>query len=441
MANAANHGVPMADGMVYPTAAAAIHPPVQNPMATGQAFAVNNNPAEMQHRAMVMNSMQCMPVGPIAAGMHPFAAPWHASGSRSSVSDPLVSYSCGIPWVAKVYSSSDGARKHARNHHPEWLKQVETSKRAVDAYCIRSEGVPRPVATRPPTMAMVYRQQQELANQQAALQQQQQQQQHAYAMQQQQQQAAVQQQQQQAAAPAVVTQTTSAVMPGAPAPAPVPVVAAQPLPGLAPNLAFAQARPYDPLACSGHFDRTSLAFTAATVVTPGAHPGAQQAARAAAAAQQAAQHAQWAAHLVRSTNASTPPPSSSPLAPQQTSRGYNSIPHQVVPQPPPPPPQQQVVAAVPLASCSLHTHAAAQQLAAAAAMQQLHHQQQQSHPAQQNVAPSAGLLSTKARRHRRVEQRHDGTTHDAARRCRRVGWCGGRLERERRADEPLWRVL
>ena len=54
-----------------------------------------------------------------------------------------------------------------------------------------------------------------------------------------------------------------------------------------------------------------------------------------------------------------------------------------------------MVAAVPLASCSLHTHAAAQQLAAAAAMQQLHHQQQQSHPAQQNVAPSAGLLSTK----------------------------------------------
>ena len=153
MANAANHGVPMADGMVYSTAAAAIHPPVQNPMATGQAFAVNNNPAEMQHRAMVMNSMQCMPVGPIAAGMHPFAAPWHASGSRSSVSDPLVSYSCKYPGCAKVYSSSDGARKHARNHHPEWLKQVETSKRAVDAYCIRSEGVPRPVATRPPTMA------------------------------------------------------------------------------------------------------------------------------------------------------------------------------------------------------------------------------------------------------------------------------------------------
>ena len=38
---------------------------------------------------------------------------------------PLYSYTCRFPGCGKVYSSSDGARKHARNHHPEWLKKVE----------------------------------------------------------------------------------------------------------------------------------------------------------------------------------------------------------------------------------------------------------------------------------------------------------------------------
>ena len=56
----------------------------------------------------------------------------------------LVSYTCRFPGCCKVYSSSDGARKHARTHHPEWLKEVEVQKRAVDAYCTRSEGVVRP---------------------------------------------------------------------------------------------------------------------------------------------------------------------------------------------------------------------------------------------------------------------------------------------------------
>ena len=57
------------------------------------------------------------------------------------VSESHVTFTCRYPGCGKVYSTSDGARKHARNHHPEWLKNVEIQKRSIDAYCIRTEGM------------------------------------------------------------------------------------------------------------------------------------------------------------------------------------------------------------------------------------------------------------------------------------------------------------
>ena len=82
--------------------------------------------------------------GAAAAHAHARAAAASSGGKRGHHDDggSLVAYTCKFPGCAKVYASSDGARKHARNHHPEWLKQVEVTKRGLNCtstYCIRTE--------------------------------------------------------------------------------------------------------------------------------------------------------------------------------------------------------------------------------------------------------------------------------------------------------------
>ena len=57
-------------------------------------------------------------------------------------------YTCKYLSCGKVYASSDAVRKHARNHHPEWLKQCELEQcekrrgEKVEAYCIISRVEP-----------------------------------------------------------------------------------------------------------------------------------------------------------------------------------------------------------------------------------------------------------------------------------------------------------
>lgn len=72
------------------------------------------------------------------------------AGARPASDDVLVSFTCRFPGCGKVYCSSDGARKHARIHHRQWLTDVEkdTRGREIDAYCIRWERK-RPPATNP----------------------------------------------------------------------------------------------------------------------------------------------------------------------------------------------------------------------------------------------------------------------------------------------------
>ena len=103
--------------------------------------------------------------GPPAQGMNyggypgvPLLRP--NEGTSAEPQEPLVSYTCRYPGCGKVYSSSDGARKHARNHHPEWLRKVEVQRRAVEAYCIRYEGPPRasPSVTQKQALAAAHRQ-------------------------------------------------------------------------------------------------------------------------------------------------------------------------------------------------------------------------------------------------------------------------------------------
>ena len=72
------------------------------------------------------------------------------AGARPASDDVLVSFTCRFPGCGKVYCSSDGARKHARIHHRQWLTDVEkdTRGREIDTYCIRWERK-RPPATNP----------------------------------------------------------------------------------------------------------------------------------------------------------------------------------------------------------------------------------------------------------------------------------------------------
>ena len=59
--------------------------------------------------------------------------------------DTPLRYTCKFLGCGKVYASSDAVRKHARNHHPEWLKQCELEQcekrrgEKVEAYCIISQ--------------------------------------------------------------------------------------------------------------------------------------------------------------------------------------------------------------------------------------------------------------------------------------------------------------
>ena len=50
-----------------------------------------------------------------------------------------ATFLCRHPGCGKAYATSDAARKHVRNHHPEWLKMVEQEKRGIDGYCKRIE--------------------------------------------------------------------------------------------------------------------------------------------------------------------------------------------------------------------------------------------------------------------------------------------------------------
>ena len=60
---------------------------------------------------------------------------------------------CRHPGCGKAYATSDAARKHVRNHHPEWLKVVELEKRGIDGYCKRIEnsGFPMDMCVVPST--------------------------------------------------------------------------------------------------------------------------------------------------------------------------------------------------------------------------------------------------------------------------------------------------
>ena len=60
----------------------------------------------------------------------------HSRGGGS-----LATYTCRFTGCGKVYSSSDGVRKHCRKHHPEWLKEVEKSSRSSSTFCIKTSCV------------------------------------------------------------------------------------------------------------------------------------------------------------------------------------------------------------------------------------------------------------------------------------------------------------